>query len=438
MPSDAGPSSISDPGALRPDAGGRRGPVAALLDMPGPTLACLSVCLTGLAVLVAVILTTSAGLWYDEVWYLRSVPELQRLGLSREFLRGLPGPAGPLYAIVHAVFAALTGLEAPGVRLVTFGLSLLMFLALGAAMRLRGIPYAIPKAMGFVAAPMAWGPIATAMTEMPSLLFFCASLALLEAGLLRAERGGHAVTAAVFGVLAGLSCGVAIAGRQYFLTIPLASLIVLRRATWPVVSAFVVSSVAVAAPVFLAWGGLVPPAIVRVSGISIAHGILSFSYAGLVYCLYDAGWLLRGWRSKLAVIALAVALNLAFGFLRLVPFLGVAMRYLSPGAMQLYARAGCGAMLGFGILFVAQMGRMAWERRHDAFFLFACAAAAALLAAPAKNAELFVGRYILTAVPLLMIIAAERAPDTYAKAVRLALGCVGGAFSLYAYLFPAW
>lgn len=436
MPADDGPSSIIDPGALRADAGGRGGLIAALREMPGPTRACFAVCVAGLAVLVGMILTTHAGLWFDEVWYLRSVPELQRLGLSREFLRGLPGPAGPLYAIVQAIFSPLTGLQEPGVRLVTIGLFVLMFLALGAAMRLRGIPYAIPKAMGFLAAPMAWGPIGTAITEMPSLLFFCLSLALLEAGLLHAERGGRG--AFVFGALAGLSCGAAVAGRQYFLAIPLASLIVLRRATWPVVAAFIVGTAAVATPIFLAWGGLVPANKAHVSGMSIPHGVLSFSYGGFVYCLYDAGWLLRGWRSKLAVIALAVALNLAVGYLDLVPFLGVAVRYLPPAAIRPYALAGCGAMLGFGILFVIHLLRMAWERRHDAFFLFTSAATVALLAAPAKNTESFIGRYILTALPLLILIASERAPDTYAKAVRFALGCVAGAFSLVAYLHPAW
>lgn len=418
-----------------PRAGGEiaAAPDSAPGGIPGPTLACFAVLEAALLVLVVMVLTGRANLWFDEAWYLVSVPELHRLGLSSEFLRGLPGPAGPTYAVVHAVLEPLTGLRPMGVRLATIGMAGLTFLALGWAMRLRGVSYAFPKAVGLLAAPMAWGPIGTAMTEIPALFFFCASLPLLLLALGRAGRG--AVGAPALGLAAGLACGASIAGRQYFLVAPLAALVLWRRDTWPVVVAYIAGSAAVAAPIFLAWGGLVPPNEARISGLSLAHGVLSYSYAGFVYCIYDARWLLRDWAPKLAVIAAAVAVNVAFGFLKLVPFLGAVQPYLSPVALTYYARAGCGVMLGFGLLFVVHLARMARERRDDRFFLFMCASSVLLLATPAKNAELFLGRYIMTALPLLVMIGAERGPDTYGKAARLALGCLGGAISLTAYLY---
>lgn len=415
------------PGAARGDEAGP----AWLRGVPGPTLACFAVLAVGVEVLVGMVLTSEPRLWYDEVWYLRVVDLLHRMGLTRAFLLALPGPAGPLHAIVHAAFEPLTGLEAPGVRLVTIGLALGTVAALAAAMKGRGISYAFPKALGLFGAPMAWGPIGTAMTEMPAIFFYCLSLALLVAAVNRAGPGRLGATA--LGALGGLACGAAIIGRQYFLFAPVIAPIVCRRGSWRVAIAYALGAAVIAAPVFLAWGDIVPPSKAGSSGFSFRNGALSLAYSGLAYTIYDATWLRSGWGRKLAVIAAVTALNLAFGFLALVPFLGSVYR-LPPRVLEYYARAGCGLMMGFGLLFAADLAVAAWRRRDDRFFLLLAATAAVLIAAPAKNTEMFAGRYVITALPLLIFLAAERAPDTYGKAARLALGCAAGARSMHAYL----
>jgi hypothetical protein len=51
---------------------------------------------------------------------------------------------------------------------------------------------------------------------------------------------------------------------------------------------------------------------------------------------------------------------------------------------------------------------------------------------------MFTGRYIAPAIPMLLIMGAERSRDTYGKAARLALGCVVGMVSFWAYFKSVW
>src|SRR5262249_41644828 len=80
---------------------------------------CLFACAVGAAILIGMVVRFARlPLTYDEPWYLSNVPEFQRLGLSREFLRGLIGAAGPLYTIIQGLLAPWTGAVTPGVRAV--------------------------------------------------------------------------------------------------------------------------------------------------------------------------------------------------------------------------------------------------------------------------------------------------------------------------------
>jgi hypothetical protein len=398
------------------------------------TWACFGVCVAGLVTILAMDLITRKPLWKDEAWYLSSVPELLRLGFSPEFLRSLPGPAGPLFAVVHSLFKPLTSLDQPGVRLVTIALSVLTFLALGEAMKRRGVAHAWLKAPALMAAPMMFGPIGTAITEIPAALFFCSGLALLLEALNREARTARGDVP--LAILAGVCLAIAISGRQQYLIAALGAVLLLRPGFWRVGVIYAVVALGLAAPLFLIWGGISPPKTAYVgSGLSVAHGLLSFSYAGFVYCLYDAGWLRKNLAINIALVMLTITLNVAFGFLNHLPFQQLAVRYLPPVIRQYYGLVGCGAMLGFGAMFLALLARVAWQGRHDRALLYLCVIAVLMLGAPAKITHMFSGRYIASALPILVMLAAERAPDTYFKAGRLALGCLLGAFSLAAILY---
>src|SRR4051794_37891775 len=82
-----------------------------------------------LAVLFGFVLIRHEPPHYDEPWYLGTVQLLHERGLTRQFLLDLPGPAGPLYTFVHALFEPLTHLRVPAVRLVNPLILLLTLLA---------------------------------------------------------------------------------------------------------------------------------------------------------------------------------------------------------------------------------------------------------------------------------------------------------------------
>ena len=340
---------------------------------------------------------------------------------------------GPLFTVLHALFEPLTGLKLPGVRLVNLGFSFLAIAALGLAIRSRGVPHAFPKALALIAAPMIWGPIGTAMTEMPALAFFCTALALLFAALDRAGRGSS--SAYPLAALAGLACAVAITGRQQFLMVPIASVVLWRRSTWRVGLIFALIAAGLPTPIFLAWGGLVPPAERRFeAGLSIAHGLTAFSFAGIIYCLYDVGWLIRRWKVVAAIVALTTAANVATGAITQHPFHMIAMKYLSPTALHYYALTTSGdhARLRPRVLRPAGAVRLGSPRRPGRAVRLHHGGG------PARGLDQdcpHVRRPLHRDVDPPARAPRHRAPpDTYGKALRLALGCLGGALSLRAYL----
>jgi hypothetical protein len=378
--------------------------------------------------------------WHDEHWYLQSVAALRRQGPTVSFLRGLPGPAGPLYAVVHAACAPLTGLRPVGVRLVNALLFLLTALALAATLRRRGVAFPALRAWDLMAAPVLYGAVGTALTEVPAMLFFYAHLPLLLAAVERARtRGRGGLGLAVVG---GLACGASILGRQQFLA-ALAAAPVLALgavgATGPVLAAYAVSALALPAVVFAIWGGLVPPATAWVGGgVSPRNGALALSYAGLIYAIYDVRWIVRHRVAFALIVAAATAANLGLGVVELIPLETLARLYLPARAVPSYARASCGVLLGFGAAFLAHLGRQAWARKDDVEYLYFCAALLAVLSGCFKIVHLFSGRYVAAVVPLLVLVAAgDAAAESLAKVARMALGCLVGLLSLYTYFYNA-
>jgi hypothetical protein len=410
---------------------------------PSPeTLGGFAVNLAGFLAVVALIVAWRVPFWHDEHWYLQSVAALRRQGPTVSFLRGLPGPAGPLYAVVHAACAPLTGLRPVGVRLVNALLFLLTALALAATLRRRGVAFPALRASHLMAAPVLYGVVGTALTEVPAMLLFYAHLPLLLAAVARARAGGKGAGGMGLAVVAGLACGAAILGRQQFLA-ALAAAPVLALgavgATGPVLAAYAASALALPAVVFAIWGGLVPPETAWVGGgASPRNGALALSYAGLIYAIYDVRWIVRHRVAFALIVAAATAANLGLGVVELIPLKTLAWLYLPARAVPYYARASCGVLLGFGAAFLAHLGRQAWARKDDVEYLYFCAALLAVLSSCFKVVHLFSGRYVAVVVPLLVLVAAgDAAAESWAKVARMALGCLVGLLSLYTYFYNA-
>lgn len=411
-------------------------------DAPGPArtaaanfwvYVCLSINVGAFLVLLAL---AARGrviyLQHDEGWYLETAEAFRAKGLTAEFLREIPGPAGPLYSFVHALFAPLTGLRRPGIRFVNMFLFALTVLAIAALYRRRGLGHPLASACHLMAASIMYGAIGGALTDVPPLLCFTASLLALLTAVSAAEAPGAAARARSVGlaVLAGACFGLAVLGRQQYLA-ALGALPVLAlgsRAAWPALAAFVASGLAMPACVFAVWHGLVPPRTQGVGqGISVAYGMLSFGYAGAVYSIYDARFFLR--RRGLAIVAASVLVHLALGLREVEPSSTGAMLVLPVWLRAYFVPAACGALIGLGICLVVELAETAWANRRDRELAFLCAAAFFLLLTPLKINHLFSSRYVIPALPVVLLLAERGSPDSPWKALRMAAASVVGLYS---------
>ena len=128
--------------------------------------------LTGLFVLFFFIVFSGIDSYFlsgDESGYFANLELINRFGINSEFLQHFSGMAGPLHPIMHWILQPLTGGIPPGVRIVNFGI-LLIILWLVRDMqwyRILGIP------MTFVCAGYA-------MTELPAMFFLLLCLLFLK------------------------------------------------------------------------------------------------------------------------------------------------------------------------------------------------------------------------------------------------------------------
>ncbi|HEY1381738.1 MAG TPA: hypothetical protein VGF55_33375 [Gemmataceae bacterium] len=374
----------------------------------------------------------------DEQIYLDDIGLLTTYGFTPEFLRGLVGPAGPLFQVVYWAAAPVTGLDPPAVRWVSMALTVVVILATAVALRRSGAAAALPRAVQLLVAPMVVVCGGLALTEMPALAAFSWHLPLLQgAGAPAAGRGRRLA----FGAAAGLLVGVAVCGRQNFLmAIPaLAALVVAGGRRWAgPAAAAAAAAAAIPAALFAVWGGMVPPQTAWVSGLAPAHGLLAFAYAGIVYCLFDVRWLVRHWPVWLALLACSVAANAATGWLDYVPMKTTATNVLGRFT-DVYAVVSSGLLAGFGLVFLAHLLRLLWANRSDPVPAYLVAFTGLLLASCARIAHQFSSRYIVLVAPALVVLAALRdrpaAGETWGKAGRLAVGSAIGLSSLCAYYF---
>src|SRR5262245_27197607 len=271
---------------------------------------CLSACAVGAAIFIAMVVRFARlPLTYDEPWYLSNVPEFQRLGLSRQFLRDLSGAAGPLYTVIQGLVAPWTGAVSPGVRAVNVVLLVVAAGALYALLRLLDKPEnsrasAIVGAASLLGVPFLWPSAGMALTEIPAMLFVVLWLLMMWFAV-----GFPSISPRLRGVLAvvaGLSFGLAVIGRQLVLLM-LAGLAALgfrsspeRRpethqsgVTWfdfaplsrsTAIALAILTAIAAAVviiPVFWVWGGMTPPGMAYVGqGIALDRLPMAAAYIG--------------------------------------------------------------------------------------------------------------------------------------------------------------
>ncbi|HEX8694178.1 MAG TPA: hypothetical protein VF746_17280 [Longimicrobium sp.] len=400
-------------------------------------LVCAAVALATFAVFCALVALSRRPVTYDEPGYLATVRLVDLHGLGVRFLRSLPEPAGPLYTVVHWLARPLTGLAAPGVRVVS-----LLFTAATALAMVRCVASlgagAPPLAGADVLCVPGLGAVAClALTETPAIFFAALSLLLLAAALGRREGAGARLA---LGAAAGVCFGIAILGRQPYLlalgAVPLAAAARGARAA-PVALAFGLAAAAVCVPVFAVWGSVLPPAYAEVPGSGLVPGyaVLGAGYAAFIMAVLAPRYLAIPPRWAAAILLGGTLVNAATGAVRITPLSTVASRLLSPPLVALYTHAASALLVGAGLLFVAATVRNCYLRRSEPVFLFAAAGSLLIVASCATITFQFSSRYVVVAAPMLVVAAAYYTRASGWKALRLAAGAAVNVLAVWGYLY---
>lgn len=361
--------------------------------------------LTGIIVLVA---GSPSHPIYDEAWFLATVELYKGNGLSLTFLREFPGAAGPTFAVVFAGVDALVGLAFPWLRLVN--VVLLVATAALIAQCLRGMRDAALTGAMLVVLPTTGVAAGLAITEMPAAFFAVLSIALL-AHAMTAPRAA----AMVLSSASGVALAAAILGRQNYLVLLPCLLLAMRWRDgrperddlWRLAPAAMIAT-ALIAPVFILWGGLVPPRTAwSTAGLAPGNVLRGAGYAGAILLLLApaiyAPLRQRRWLAVLALGAIPIAVMLGGGF---VPLRATVTALLGERGLAPAGWAAAYALSFAALAFAACFTLHLWRHRHEWLTRMTGIAVLLGLLTSAKITHQFSSRYVFVVVPLLVIAAA--------------------------------
>lgn len=369
----------------------------------------------------------------DEGGYIPAARLVWKYGLSKKFLLSLPGQAGPLHTWVHALFAPLTGLNPPGIRLVNlFWLGLIM----GAiTLTFRILKYSASWQCAFLilSLPHMYFISGLALTEIPAMAFFAFATAL---SLYSLHSAG--LKSWIFCVLAGACWIAALLGRQTYLPALLALTIYIARGNrfWPKMLLIMLLALLPFGWVVSVWGGLTPPAVAYMSrGFTFSHIIFGLAYAGLSILIISPQWFGFKRRSSVAVFILTTCGNVFFHLLKMVPLRSVASNFLPERYLEIYGFLSGGILLWLAVMTLLGFCERAWQKRNDtAYLYFVIAALGILICSSIKTPLGFSSRYAIGAAPLLILLAAPYVKFNMLFILRILFGWLAGLLILSNYM----
>ena len=386
---------------------------------------------------------------YDETWFIDTLDMLRRDGLfSRAFLLEYPGTPGPTFTAIYTGLQDLLHLSYPWLRLVNFafllGTAVLLWLLLRAIPafslgRRSGIDAAL-LAGTFTVLPAIGASGGMTLTEMPAMFIMLIFLVGLSVVLTWERR---AVPALALSLLCGAVLAAAIMGRQnYLLVLPCLLLLVpvpggvVDRATLACIAAIGAVTLCLVSPIFLIWGGLVPPKAAYVgAGYSVWNGIASVGYAGLVAAVLSPRLyriLFVRWRYSIAILACVAALAATFGAVR-VPARSVLASIANATTLSMIGHGFAVVLAVVCVSFLYCMAHYLWKHRADRIVRFAGCVFALGILSNAKISVQFSSRYVVIFIPFLLLALAPTIRMNWHLPPRLAIGACISLASLYSY-----
>ena len=335
-------------------------------------------------------------------------------------------------------------MQTPAIRLVNTCMLLLIILLLAAIIRKtqRRLKRNVwLPAIHIMAVPMVWQVAGMALTEIPPMLFATFSIWALQQAMERTTRRWWLGVS--LSILAGLSLGLAILGRSPFVVIVPAALLLLlqtagERRKWIIVCIYIGLALACCIPVFIIWGGLMPPkqAVISAGGLMPWHGILAFAYGALIAVIIAPAWFVYNRLTLLALILLYVILlpaNYYWLHYEYAP-LHEALKKIFPAAvMHIYPYLISPLLITIALYFLYCAFWQGMERRTEPFFLFILFATLLMLATSFRVTHLFSSRYVAQVAPFFIILLAPYIRISYEQCIRVAAGMIIGLLSLETY-----
>ena len=396
-----------------------------------------------IAILCLFIVFSPRHMVYDELAHISNVSEVHRIGWIATLTSASNiSAAGPLFTAIHLICEPWTKLSAPAIRLPNFILFIGLVLVLARTAQLLQLRDPALAALSIIAVPFLWPAAGMALTEIPALFCYAASV-LVCVGV---EQAGNRVSVAriCLALMGGILLGLACLGRQTYLATLLALPFLCRRElkTWlsPALIAF--SALSVCGWLFWVWGGLIPPSLkANDAGLHYSHGVLSFSYLALATLFLAPKWLLfeKGLSRKELVLIYAVGLGaailtLAYPIAVIAPARSLMERILTPSLFAWYPRVISALLAGLAAIWLMKFARELWLYRDQRVWLFIHLSLLVLALTPIKISHQFSSRYVVTDIALLVLLVWKRHdPISWVYGARVAFGTFIGAMILRTY-----
>lgn len=385
---------------------------------------------------VALVATSPNRFLYDEWYFANYIPLLHRHGLTTTFLNSLTGTVGPLYSFVHVIFEPLTELQPVRMRFVSVLLLAILIAILAAWLkRQKCADYGVASCSVLVV-PMTWVVAGMALSEMSAMVFVTLSLYLQLRGLeaLERERGRSVLGWFLAG---GVALGIAVWGRQPYLLLVGIPLLLALLEPRLITSALVFcgAAVALALPLFVIWGGLVPPSHHEAvqQGLSLTHAFISLGYTAICFLLLAPRLVRLPVKPMIGLVAVTAIANALMQGYDLYPVRSVMDRYLPAFAVPVFGNL-CGSLfMSCGIAFSALLLKLTWEERKDLKLVAVNAGLLCVAASPVFIAHQYSSRYTAMSLPYLILASHPLREWRGKTAVTAAVGCIVGFLSLFEY-----
>jgi hypothetical protein len=408
---------------------------------------------------------------YDEIFYIPYIENFKNHSNIIQYTRDLEAPPGPTYAFLHALFDWGSEVNVVQKRILTncFYLVSAVFCLLAA--RLSNFPNFDSVPLLFYAVPFAATSYGIALTEIPAMLMLSiAILAVISSTYQKlhfptsvnlssklVQSGDYfGTTLARYGMLflGSLFFGLAVWGRQNYLVVLFALPVLFFAYKSPVspdakwYSRFrcdiwgllIAALPALIASIFLfwIWGGLVPQSVRYAAevdqlnsppllffGLNLDFLLKSLGYAAISFCILAPAFFICKRMVLFASGIVAISLVTIFHDLRFcpspnllkqIPFIEVFFPMLE------FLVGGLFCFLSVWLLASALFWM--WSNRCNSFYVFCLLSWLLLLASNMKISHQFSSRYVLVAVPFIVLTSLWHFRFSKMALLRLCLGFI--------------